>query len=153
MGSNLNSVSKVVFVGRILLLIVFAGIPSLYLGLLTLLALWMGLLQFLLLNWRHAPDPQFLVLGSAGAAGLCGLWMLILIPTRRLRTSTGLRFGATIASTTGMVLALLFLSGKGIYGWNLGIHPAIRSLYLIGAPFLLALVLLFETWRPSKSRP
>jgi hypothetical protein len=112
-------------------------------------ALWMGVMQFFLLRWGRAPDPQFLVLGCAGAAGLCGLWMLILIPIERLRRSTRLRAGATATSSIGMVLALLFLSGRGLYSWDFGTHPNIKSVYLLGAPFLLTLGLLYEAWRPQ----
>ena len=141
---------KALITARIFLLIVFAVVPTLYLGFLTLLALWMGAMQFFLLKWGHVPDPQFLVLGCAGAAGLCGLWMLILIPIERLRGSARLRAGATAASSVGMVLALLFLSGKRIYNWDFGTHPDIRSVYLLGAPFLLTLGLLYKAWRPLK---
>jgi hypothetical protein len=82
-------------------------------------------MQFFLLKWGRAPDPQFLLLGCAGAAGLCGLWMLILIPIERLRSSPSLRAGATVASLVGMLLALLFLSGKG---FMVGISESIRTL-------------------------
>jgi hypothetical protein len=149
-GSTSKSMQRVLFFARVFLLIAFAGIPSLYLGFLTLLALWMGVVQFFLLSWWRAPDLQFLVLGSAGAAGLCGLWMLILISTERLRASAHLRVCVTMATSAGMVLALLFLLGKSVYGWNFGNHPNIRALYLLGAPFLLALVLLYHIWRPLK---
>jgi hypothetical protein len=149
-SQKLKLAPKALLAARILLLIVFAVVPSLCLGLLTLLALWMGAMQFFLLKWGRAPDPQLLVLGCTGAAGLCGLWMLILIPIERLRGSARLRGGATVASLIGMVLALLFLSGKGIYGWDFGNHPDIRSAYLLGAPFLLTLGLLYEAWRPLK---
>jgi len=138
---------------RILLLVVFAVIPSLYLGFLTVLALWIGVMQFFLLKWGQAPDPQFLVLGSAGAAGLCGLWMLLLIPGERLRVSPGLRLSATAATAIGMVLALLFLSGQSLYGWNFHPRQNLRSVYLLGAPLLLAMGLLWHTWRPRSLEP
>jgi len=148
-----SSVRKAFSVARILLLVVLAVIPTLYLGFLTLLALWIGVMQFFLLKWGQAPDPQFLVLSSAGAAGLCGLWMLLLIPGERLRVCPGLRVSATAATAIGMVLAVLFLSGQSMYGWNFHPRQNLRSVYLLGAPLLLAVSLLWRTWRPRPLEP
>ena len=135
---------------RIFSLVCLALIPSLYLGSLTLVALWLGIMQFFLLKVGQVPDPQFLVLGFAGAAGLWGLWILVLVPAERLRLSNRLRIGATAASITGIILALLFLSGKSVYGWNLGPRQNLRWAYLLGAPLLLALVRLWDVWRPLR---
>jgi hypothetical protein len=132
---------------------IFRGDSSLYLGFLTLIAIWLGLLQFFLLKWGQAPDPQFLVRGGAGAAGLCGLWILVLVPTERLRLFNGLRIGASAATAIGTILALLFLSGKSLYGWNFGPRQNPRSVYLLGAPFVMALVRLWAVWRPRPLEP
>jgi len=104
--------SKTVCIVRVLFLICLVLIPSLYLGLLTLIALWIGAMQLSLLRPGQAPDSQFLVLGSAGAAGLVGFWILVLIPPERLRSSNLLRIAATAASTVGIALAIIFLSGE-----------------------------------------
>jgi hypothetical protein len=133
--------------------ICLAVIPSLYLSLLTFLALWIGLVQFYFLRPGQVPDPQFLVLGILGAFGLCGLWVLVLVPTERLRQSNRLRFAATAASVIGMMLALIFLSGKSLYGWHFNPHEDPRSVYVLGAPVLFALVRLINLWRPLQPNP
>lgn len=148
-----NLPRKVLAVLRVLSLIFLAVIPSLCLGFLTLIAIWLGLLQFFLLKWGQTPDPQFLVLGCAGAVGLWGLWILVLVPAERLRLFHGLRIGATAATAIGMILALLFLSRKGLYGWNFDPRQNPRSVYLLGAPFVMALVRLRAVWRPRPLEP
>jgi hypothetical protein len=130
--------------------ICLAVIPSLYLSLLTFLALWIGLVQFYFLRPGQVPDPQFLVLGILGAVGLCGLWFLVLVPTERLRQFKRLRFAATAASVIGMMVALIFLSGTSLYGWHFNPHKDARSVYILGAPILFALVRLINVGDPYR---
>ena len=146
-GYSSNFPWKTFAVVRILCLICLAAIPSLYLGFLTFVALWLGVMQFFLLKPGQAPDPQFLVLGSVGAVGLWGLWVLVLIPVERLRLSNGLRIAATAASVAGIMLAITFLSGDSLYGWSFGPHQNLTSIYMLGGPLLLAHVRIFEVWR------
>jgi len=135
---------------RALSLVCFGIIPSLGLGFLTLVALWLGVMQFVLLKWGQAPDPQFIVLGVSGTVGLWGLWILVLVPTERLRRSNRLRSTATLATGIGMLLALLFLSRGSLYGWTFGPRLSVRSVYLLGAPLLLASARVVDVWRPPR---
>jgi hypothetical protein len=146
-GYSSNFPRKTFAVVRVLCLICLAAVPSLYLGFLTFVALWLGVMQFFLLKPGQAPDPQFLVLGSAGAVGLWGLWVLVLIPVERLRLSNGLRIAANAASVAGIMLAITFLSGNSLYGWSFGPHQNLTSVYMLGGPLLLALVRIFDVWR------
>ena len=123
-------------------------IPSLHLDLLTLIALRIGVVQFFLLRPGQAPESRFLVLGSAGAAGLLGSWILIIIPADRLQSSSLLRIAVTAASIVGIPLAIVFLSGGSVYAWNLGASPGSLALYLFCAPQFPLLAKLRKLWIP-----